>query len=257
MTDTILSHLLLPGVTPVLMIAIVLIFFVAGLIKGFLGIGLPSAAMAMLTLILAPRTAISLMILPIFFTNLMQFAHAPRPMETARRYVWFAVCIVLSIFITSLFINSYPSALLTVAIGVAMVIFSVNLLFGLSVPVGGHLGWQIGAGLIAGVLGGLSSIWSPPVAMYLLARNVSKEEFISATGFLFLAGCIPLSAGLMISGLVSTETLLQSLLGLVAVLAGFRTGEGLRQYVSHELFRKLVLTAFLIMGTRLVITGLV
>ena len=41
-------------------------------------------------------------------------------------------------------------------------------------------GWSF-----AGVLGGLSSIWSPPVAMYLLARNVSKIEFIGATGFYF------------------------------------------------------------------------
>lgn len=60
----------------------------------------------------------------------------------------------------------------------------------------------------------------------------------------------------MISGVVTTETLIHSLLGLGAVLAGFRVGEMLRGFVSQALFRKLVLIAFLIMGLRLIATGI-
>lgn len=246
---------LLPDMTAGHMILIMSIFFVAGIIKGFLGIGLPAAAMAMLTLTIDPRTAISLLILPIIFTNLIQFSRAPGAAQTASRYKYFALAIIVSIFITSLFINSYPTSLLTVGIGVAMVVFSANLLFGISVPVTAHLGWQIGVGFIAGILGGLSSIWSPPVAMYLLARNVSKDEFISATGFLFLSGSLFLAGGLAISGLLTLETILQSLLGLIVVLLGFRAGEKMRGFISQEGFKKLVLFAFLIMGMRLIITG--
>ena len=92
--------------------------------------------------------------------------------------------------------------------------------------------------------------------MYLLARNVEKEKFISATGFLFLAGCLPLIGGLVLAGVVTHVSLVQSLFGLVAVLAGFRCGELLRGQVSQRLFRLAVLVAFLVMGTRLIITGL-
>jgi hypothetical protein len=92
--------------------------------------------------------------------------------------------------------------------------------------------------------------------MYLLARDVKKEKFISATGFLFLAGCLPLMAGLVLAGVVTNASLIQSLFGLMAVLAGFRCGELLRGRVSQSLFRKAVLTAFLIMGMRLIVTGL-
>ena len=256
MLDRIFEMLLLPGVSIEFTVLILLIFFVAGIVKGFLGIGLPAAAMAFLTLIIAPKTAISLMLLPIIFTNLMQYIRAPEPRQTAMEYRYFALAIMISIFVTSLFINNYPDGLLTASIGAAMVAFSINLLFGIILPVSGHIGWQVGVGLFSGILGGLSSIWSPPVAMYLLARNVSKDKFISATGFLFLAGCFPLAAGLMISGVVTTETLVHSLLGLVAVLAGFRVGENLRGFVSQVLFRKLVLIAFLIMGLRLIATGI-
>ena len=155
-----------------------------------------------------------------------------------------------------MFIASYPTALLTVAIGVAMVVFSLNLLFGMTLPISSHLGWQVGVGLISGILGGLSSIWSPPVAMYLLARNVSKEEFIGASGFLFLAGCFPLAAGLILSGVLTFEAALKSVLGLIAVVIGFRIGELMRSYISQDLFRKIVLSVFLILGVRLIMTGL-
>ena len=46
MLDRILETLLLPGVSIELTVLILLVFFVAGIVKGFLGIGLPAAAMA-------------------------------------------------------------------------------------------------------------------------------------------------------------------------------------------------------------------
>ncbi len=247
---------LLPSLDPLLIASVCAIFVFAGIVKGFLGIGLPAAAMGLLTLIISPTEAISLLWLPILFTNVFQFGRARNKREIMVTYKWFAAAIFFSIFLTSLFINDYPTALLTVAIGVAMVIFSLNLLFGLSLPVGPGRGWQLGVGVVSGVLGGLSSIWSPPVAMYLMARNTPKDMFIGTTGFLFLAGCLPLGAGLVISGLITGPVIVKSLLGLLMTLAGFRIGEVMRERVSQDRFRQIVLIAFLIMGTRLIATGL-
>ena len=247
---------LLPSLDPLLIASTCGIFVFAGIVKGFLGIGLPAAAMGLLTLIISPTEAISLLWLPILFTNLFQFGRARNKREIMVTYKWFAVALFFSIFLTSLFINDYPTALLTVAIGVAMVIFSLNLLFGLSLPVGPGRGWQLGVGLVSGVLGGLSSIWSPPVAMYLMARNTPKDMFIGTTGFLFLAGCLPLGAGLVISGLITGPVIVKSLLGLMMTLTGFRIGEIMRERVSQDRFRQIVLIAFLIMGGRLIAIGL-
>ena len=247
---------LLPSLDPLLIASICGIFIFAGIVKGFLGIGLPAAAMGLLTLIFPPTEAISLLWLPILFSNMFQFGRARNKREIAVTYKWFAAAIFISIFLTSLFINDYPTALLTVAIGIAMVVFSMNLLFGLSLPVGPGRGWQVGVGIVSGVLGGLSSIWSPPVAMYLMARNTPKDMFIGATGFLFLAGCLPLGVGLVISGLITGPVIVKSLLGLLMTLIGFRIGEILRERISQDRFRQVVLVAFLIMGGRLITTGL-
>ena len=220
-----INSYILPSQEIAITIAVLAIFLFAGIVKGFLGIGLPAAAMAFLTLVMDPTIAISLLTLPIIFTNVMQYAGCKNPRSIARKYWVFALAIIVSIFITSFFILSYPKAILTISIGLAMIAFSLTQMTGARLPIGGGYGWHIGVGLFSGALGGLSSIWSPPVAMYLLARDVDKSEFIGATGFLFLAGSLPLAAGLALAGVLTIDTVLHSLMGLIVVLIGFRIGE--------------------------------
>ena len=126
----------LPSLDPMVIASILVIFLISGIVKGFLGIGLPAAAMAFLTLVMEPTTAISLLTLPIIVTNLYQFGSAKNRLEIANRYKFFAVAIIVSIFLTSWNITSFPSEFLTVAIGFAMIVFSANLLFGLTFPIG-------------------------------------------------------------------------------------------------------------------------
>ncbi|WP_438996865.1 sulfite exporter TauE/SafE family protein [Candidatus Puniceispirillum sp.] len=256
MTDFIMASLL-PSLDPLIIGAIIAIFLFAGLIKGFLGLGLPAAAMALLTLIFEPTEAIALLSLPIIVTNLYQFSRSEDRLETARRYKVFALAIIISIFVTAWHITVFPTEILTSVIGVAMITFASQWLFGLSFSIGTGAGWQLGAGVMAGILGGLSSIWSPPVVMYLMARKAPKESFIAATGFLFLVGSFPLAVGLFMSGVLTIVAVIKSLLGLGAALIGFRIGETLRAHVSQDTFRKAVLIAFMIMGARLVFNGLV
>lgn len=247
-----LLHNFDPGQTALL----VLIFMFAAIVKGFLGIGLPAASMAFLTLIIPPTEAIPLLWLSILTTNLLQFAHTPNKHAIVQEYWMFALAIMISIFVASMFIADYPTALLTVAIGIAMVVFSLNLLLPYKLKIGSGRGWHLGFGILSGTLGGISSIWSPTVAMYLAARGVSKETFIGATGFLFLAGAIPLGAGQVVAGVLTFPIFVKSALALCVVLVGFRVGEIMRAHVSQEFFRKAVLIAFFFMGCRLILNGL-
>ena len=231
-------------------------FFVSGIVKGFLGIGLPAAAMALLTLVVSPTYAISLLVLPILFTNLSQYTRSKHRAESFQNYWVLGAAILVSIFITSLFIASYPTAFLTISIGIAMIIVALNGLIGFKLNIGSGISWQLGFGIISGFLGGVSSIWSPPVAMYLIARGIDKERFISASGFLFLVGALPLALGLYFGGILTLQILLQSGFGLVNVLLGFRVGELLRARVTQAWFEKAVLIAFFSMGVRLVAVGI-
>ena len=71
-----------------------------------------------------------------------------------------------------------------------------------------------------------------------------------------MAGVLPLGAGQVVAGILTFPVLVKSGLVLCVVLVGFRIGELLRDRVSQELFRKIVLIAFLFMGLRLIANGL-
>jgi uncharacterized membrane protein YfcA len=249
-------NLFLPTSDPLIIFFLILTFLTAGTIKGFLGMGLPTTVMALLTLVMEPTAAIPLLTIPIFVTNFAQYIRSPNPLSVAITYKYFSISIMISILITSMFITSYPQSLLTMAIGFAMVVFSLQTMFGIKLPVGNSFKWHVSLGLSSGILGGLSSIWAPPIAMYLISRNYSKDEFISIAGFLFLSGSLPLALGLYISGILNLETILQSLIGLIITLIGFRIGELMRRKIPQDTFRKILLVAFLIMGSRLIIQGI-
>ena len=231
-------------------------FFVAGLIKGFLGIGLPAVGVGVLTLVLSPTHAMSLLVIPIIFTNLSQFVRCKYPVESIKKYWVLALTILISIFITSVFLSKYPVGFLTISIGVAMIFVSLNGLFGFRMRTGPSPCWQVGFGLLSGVLGGLSAIWSPPITMYLISRGINKDQFISATGFLFLVGSFPLAIGLFLGGILNQKIIFQSIFGLVIVLFGFYVGEGLGRSISQKRFEMAVYFAFFCMGLRLIAVGL-
>ena len=238
-----------------LILFLIFTFIVSGIIKGFLGLGLPSTAMGLLTLVIEPIHAISIMVAPILFSNIFQYARSSQPYKTFTELKVFALSIIVSIFVTSLFITAYPKSLLTIAIGSSMVIFSLNQWFGFKIQIGPSYSFQVLIGTLSGVLGGLSSIWSPPVAMYLIARDYAKEDFISATGFLFMVGGIPLGLGLYFAGVLTFAIAIQSFAALIFVLIGFRIGEYLRSFVNQQTFRNSVLVAFIILGSRLIYEG--
>ncbi len=247
----------LPSSDPSIVIFIIITFFIAGIVKGFLGLGLPAAVMALLTLIMEPVEAISIIFLPLLFTNFAQFYRSSNRISTAIKFRYFALALMLSILVASAFITSYPKSLLTILIGMAMIIFSVQSFFGIKIPVKDSYVWHITFGIFSGFLGGISTIWSPPIAMYLMARDYQKEEFIGILGFLFLSACFPLGIGLYLAGVLTVNSALASFCGLIFVLLGFRTGEIFRLVVSPKRFQKILLIAFFIMGLRLILITII
>ena len=90
-------NILFPSSDITVLIFMLFVFFLSGIVKGFLGIGLPAAAMALLTLVIPPAHAISLLVIPILFTNLTQFSRAKYRIESIKTYWLFAIAIILSI----------------------------------------------------------------------------------------------------------------------------------------------------------------
>ena len=101
-------------------------------------------------------------------------------------------------------------------------------------------------------MGGLASIWAPPLVIYLIGKNADRETLITAAGFLFSVASIPLLISFWANGMLSLDLGMLSALCIIPTLIGFRIGELVRHKLSAELFRKAVLLAFLVAGLRLI-----
>ena len=232
-------------------------YLIAGTIKGTLGIGLPTTALTIMTFFLSPFQALAINLVPMLLTNIYQFARADNMLALMRRYAVFAIGLSVSIFAVSFVTAQLSSTALRLVVAGAVILFALYNLGQRPLrlhPDYDHL-WQLGFGILAGVMGALTSMWAVPLVMYLLSRDLSPKEFVDAAGYLLLVGCIPLAVGYSMTGLVTFEVFMPALAGTIGSLTGFQFGAKLRVMFKTALFRKLLLWFFLLMGVRMAIVA--
>ena len=238
-----------------------LMFFVylfAGTIKGVIGIGLPTTGMTILTAFLTPLEAIGLNLLPMFATNIFQFLKADNLIKVIYTY-WKYALTMCSIFLYLSFkVSGYSNDFLGIVIAFSIILFAITNTFSkkfIMKPKHDNL-LQIILGSLSGIIGGFTSMWGVPLTIYLLMKNLKPKEFIDASGFLICIGCVPLSFGFFNTNVFNISMFWPAFVGVLAGLVGFKIGEYFRKFVAPELFRKLVLFIFFIMGLRMLYQSL-
>ena len=229
------------------------VFLIAGTIKGVVGIGLPIAAVGILSLFIDARAAILLAVFPIVVSNLWQVYRSGNIVPTIRRFWVLAVSLAGAMFVTTFFATTVSAEVLVFALGSMIVLFAAtNLAFTPPpLPARYERPVQIVTGIIAGITGGLTAIWGPPIIIYFLAIRLDKDAFIRASGVLFLCGSVPLLFGYINNGMITPATALVSGAMVVPTLIGFALGEHLRRHLDASRFRLAVLVMFLVIGLNL------
>jgi len=241
-------------ITTELVIYATLVYLLAGTIKGTVGIGLPTAAIGILSQFTDPRLAISLVVFPILFSNLWQVFREGNLVESIKGYWLFALSMMLVLGATTLVTARIDTSTLIFILGVVIFLFAITSLLVMppDLPQRYDRAAQFFGGTIAGVLGGLTAIWAPPVVIYLMSKRLDKDEFVRVMGMFLLAGSIPLTIGFWQVGLLSGETALLSAGMIVPTLLGFSLGEVLRRRLDAQRFRTILLMVFLVMGLNLI-----
>ena len=241
-----------------LSIGVACIYLLAGSVKGVLGLGLPTTSVTLMTVFISPLDAIAINLLPMFVTNGYQFYQAEDHKAVLRAYWPFALVMLVFLSVLSVFTVHLGNDLVRLLIAIAVMSFAANNLF-VSVwrinPRHDRV-WQYILGSLSGIFGGLTSLWGVPVTIYLVMKQVSPRQFVDASGFLILIGCVPLAIGYSATGLIGTDSLLPSVAGVATAILGFKLGERLRPLLAPELFQKLLLWMFLLMGARMLYTSL-
>lgn len=234
-------------------------YLLAGTVKGTVGIGLPTASIGILSQFTDPRLAISLVVFPILISNAWQVFREGEVAATLKAYWPFALALMLVLWGMTFVTAAIETRTLILCLGGVIVLFAATSLTAMPPPLPDRFdrAAQWIAGSLAGALGGLTAIWSPPMVIYLLSRRVDKTDFVRATGLLIFLGGIPLCIGFWQAGLLSGDLAVLSLGMTVPTLIGFSLGEVIRRRLNGERFRTAVLVIFLLMGLNLIRKALV
>lgn len=233
-------------------------FLAGGVVKGIAGMGLPLMVVPLLASVFDPPRAIALMAVPVLTSNLWQALDRRHHARMLRRF-WSLVamvppCVVLA---SSFLVRIDPDSGALV-LGVIVVAFCSLQMLPLRLGSATHLEGVLNplVGAATGLIGGLSNIFGPPLAMYLVALRLPKDQFVSAAALCFLSGSVPLYASLAWSGALGLPELLLSALGTLPMLLGLQLGARLRRRISAAAFHRMLIVLLLLIGLNLVRRGL-
>jgi len=218
---------------------LILTFLAAGLVKGVTGMGLPTVAMGLLSVVMPPAAAAAMLVIPSFVTNVWQWLAGPDTSGLLRRLWPMMASIVLG----------------TVA-GAALLVRVDPLWSGLSpalsIPARVEPWLSPIVGLVTGVVTGATGVFVMPAVPYLQALGLDKDELVQALGLSFTVSTVALAAGLLMHGAFRLDQLGLSALVIVPALAGMWLGQKIRARISPRRFRQFFLLFLGLLGLELV-----
>jgi len=236
-----------------LIIAVVLAYLGGGLIKGVIGMGLPTISIGVLSLFIAPAQAAAYMIIPAYATNIWQGLHGPYLGRLIRRFWTLYLGLFAGSWVTAGILTNKESGLAAGILGILLAAYAV---FSLSDP---KLHISKGAerwlsplvGLLMGLVVGATGIFVMPSVPYMQALDLERDELVQSIGLLFTLATAALTAILFVHGLLPPATIGLSAVAVVPAIIGMVIGRRLRQRIDPPVFRRIFLIGMLLIGLNL------
>jgi uncharacterized membrane protein YfcA len=224
-------------------------FVLAGVVKGVLGMGLPSVAMAILGLVMPPAQAASVLVVPSLVTNVWQLAAGPHAGRVVKRFAWMMVAICLGTF-AGIALLTGSSKAATATLGIVLALYGAAGLAALRFTVSPrHEPWLSPLiGFLTGLLTGATGVFVIPAVPYIASLDLDKEALIQTLGLSFTVSTIALAAGLIYTGHFHASVGTVSLLALLPALAGMFAGQHIRNLLRPEVFRRWFFAALVAVG---------
>ena len=220
---------------------VVLVVFLATLIRSALGFGEALFAVPLLALLLPLRVAaplavlVSITIAGIIVIQDWQKIHL-------RSTGWLIFATLFGIPLGLLLLTSSHQRTAKVALALVLITFSAYSAFG-SKPLElktDNLAWLLGCGFFAGVLGGAYGMNGPPLAVYGAMRRWSPQHFRATLQAYFLPASIIGMAGYWLAGLWVPAVTHYYLISLPAALPAILLGRLVNHRLREETYLKYV-----------------
>jgi uncharacterized membrane protein YfcA len=238
---------------PVL-VAIAVVFVLAGFVKGAIGLGLPTVAIGLLAVSMPPARALAIVIVPAIVTNVWQTFVGPYLRDIIRRLWPLMVGTVIGIWCGAGLMTGPYARYGTIVLGVLLVMYAIiglsNFHFRLAPRNEKWVGGIVG--LITGVVSAATGVQVIPSMPFMQAIGMEKDELVQALGVFFTVATVALAFNLTHAGLLTAATALPGAVAMAGAFAGMFIGQAVRSRLEPETFRRWFLIALILLGTYLV-----
>ncbi len=230
------------------------IFLLAGLIKGIVGLGLPTVSLALLTVTVGLKAGIALMLVPSFATNVWQAVVGGQGRALLARFWALLVAVVVGLWIGTGILARSDGVMLSAIFGGLLMLWSAYGLLAPKIPdTSPHERWL--SPVIGGVTGfvtGLTGSFVIPGVLYLQSLGLDRDALVQTMGICFTISTVALALAMSGRGLLPSELGVLSFAGLPTAFAGMWIGQRVRQRLNEAMFRRVFFWALLALGAFLV-----
>lgn len=241
------------------LIIIIATFLLAGTIKGTVGLGLPTVSLALLTVAIDMPTAMALMLVPAFVSNIWQATAGGQGRIVLARIWPFLLMATTMVWLGALALTRIDLHLLSALLGVLLMAYAGVNLAGFRLQLQPQQARWAGPliGIVNGVITGMTGSFVMPGVIYLQAIGLSRDALIQAMGMLFLGSTIALGLSLQSHQLLTFELVTLSVIALPPALIGMVIGQLIRKRLSEQLFRRVFFISLELLGVYIVFTSFV
>lgn len=232
-------------------------FLVGGIVKGLSGIGMPLVALPILSFAVNVPTAVALTMGPILITNGYQALSGRRLLAVVRRFWPMQLTLAATLVVSTSLLTRIDNNILLIVTG-AILSGSVLAMIcagdwtipqGLERPIG------VVVGLLAGAIGGVSSLFGIPIIIYMTSLGLERADFLASISVIYFFATIPYVASLLAIGAVPPALMLVSALAVIPAMIGMTMAGHFAQRLDEARFRRLLNWMLIALGLIMIARG--
>ena len=239
------------------MIIIFSAVFLGAVIKGAVGIGLSLFSVPVITFFLPPTSSMILLCIPVLITNILQ-------MEIQKgvgsfRFVPMFIALVIGIIIGCNLILQVQLKTISQIIAISIIFAATVNLFGINlkfIKLHFEKTFTIFLGFFSGIIGGLSNMYAPYILCYLVSTDLNKDDLIRTIAAMYFIGSVVIFPIWIYNELGTINDLILSSLLLLPALLGQKIGTKIRDKISNENFKRIILYILMVIGLTLLIKNI-
>jgi uncharacterized protein len=219
------------------------VFLLAGTVKGLVGLGLPTIVIALTTLVLPLTESIAMIALPTIFSNAWQAAVGGNFWRILRRQWPLIVPLAIGLYLTMWLVGQKGPNWAFIVLAAVLIVYSGLGLLRIRLHIHADLEKPLAPmiGVVSGFVAGVVGVPIIPLMPYLQGLDVKPSELVQTLG-------VVLTFSLLHFGLLDGPRAVVSAAAVVPALAGMWLGQQIRQRLSVEQFRLAVFWALLLTG---------